>query len=75
MIEPPIDKLIKKAPCRYALVLGITKRAKDLQDMEAETLENANVKAVSYAAKEIYEDKIKIVVNKFFRFLGFCIIL
>ncbi len=64
MIEPPIDKLIKKAPCRYALVLGITKRAKDLQDMEAETLENANVKAVSYAAKEIYEDKIKIVVNK-----------
>lgn len=64
MIEPPIDKLIKKAPCRYALVLGITKRAKDLQDMEAETLENANVKAVSYAAKEIYEDKIKIIVNK-----------
>ena len=64
MIEPPIDKLIKKAPCRYALVLGITKRATDLQDMEADKLEEANEKAVSYASQEIYDDKIKIIVNK-----------
>ncbi|MBO7156852.1 MAG: DNA-directed RNA polymerase subunit omega [Clostridia bacterium] len=64
MIEPPIDKLIKKAPCRYALVLGITKRAKDLQDMETSELEQSGMKAVSYAATEIYEDKIKIIVNK-----------
>ncbi len=64
MIDPPIDKLIKKAPCRYALVLGITKRAKDLQDMETNELEDANMKAVSYAAHEIYDDKIKIIVNK-----------
>ena len=64
MIEPPIDKLIKKAPCRYALVLGITTRAKDLQDMESTELEESGMKAVSYAANEIYEDKIKIIVNK-----------
>ena len=64
MIDPPIDKLIKKAPCRYALVVGLTKRAKDLRDMESKELEESGLKAVSYAAKEIYDGKIKIIVNK-----------
>ena len=32
--------------------------------MESNELEESNMKAVSYAAKEIYEDKIKIIVNK-----------
>lgn len=64
MIDPPIDKLIQKAPCRYALVIGITKRAKELTDMENSELEKSGLKAVSYAAKEIYDDDIKIVVNK-----------
>lgn len=62
MIDPPIDKLIKKAPCRYALVVGIAKRTKELQTIEPELLENSGLKAVSYAAKEIWEDKIKIVL-------------
>ena len=64
MIDPPIDKLIKKAPCRYALVVGITKRAKDLLDMESKELEESGLKAVSCAAKEIYDGKIKVIVNK-----------
>ena len=64
MIDPPIDKLIKKAPCRYALVVGITKRSKDLLDMGSEELEKSGLKAVSYAAKEIYDGKIKIIVNQ-----------
>ena len=64
MTDPPIDKLIKKAPCRYALVVGITKRAKDLLDMESKELEESGPKAVSYAAKEIYDGKIKVIVNK-----------
>ncbi len=63
MIDPPIDKLIQKAPCRYALVIGVTKRAKELEDVDSEALEKSGLKAVSYAAKEIYEDKIKIVVD------------
>ena len=63
MIDPPIDKLIKKAPCRYALVVGITKRAKDLLDMDSEELKNSGLKAVSYAAKEIYDGKLKIIVG------------
>ena len=36
MINPPIDKLIKKAPCRYALVVGVAKRAKELETKENE---------------------------------------
>ena len=33
MIEPPIDKLIKKAPCRYALVAGLAKRAREYSSL------------------------------------------
>ncbi|MDR0697563.1 MAG: DNA-directed RNA polymerase subunit omega [Christensenellaceae bacterium] len=62
MMDPPIDKLIKKAPCRYALVAAITRRTKELLSMEAEDLENSGLNAISYAAKEIYDDKIRIVL-------------
>ncbi|MDR3186611.1 MAG: DNA-directed RNA polymerase subunit omega [Christensenellaceae bacterium] len=60
MIDPPIDKLIKKAPCRYALVVAITKRTKELLSIDAHELEESSMKAVSYAAKEIYEGKVRI---------------
>jgi len=63
MIDPPIDKLIKKAPCRYALVCGLAKRAKELNSIKAEELEEAHVKAISYAAQEIYDGKIVIKVD------------
>jgi len=63
MIEPPIDKLIQKAPCRYALVVALTKRTKELLSMDSDELAASGMKAVSYAAKEFYEDKIKIVNN------------
>lgn len=62
MIDPPIDKLIKKAPCRYALVCGLTKRAKELVALETGELEKANMKAISYAEREIYEGKVIIKV-------------
>lgn len=65
MIDPPIDKLIKKAPCRYALVVGIAKRTKELLTVEKEKsiLELSGLKAVSLAAKEIYEGKIRIITD------------
>ncbi len=63
MIEPPIDKLIKKAPCRYALVCGLAKRAKELNSTKLQELEDAHVKAISYAAEEIYGGKIEIKVD------------
>lgn len=64
MIEPPIDKLIQKTICRYALVTGISKRAKELQAQEPELLAASGLKAISYAAKEIYEGKIKITLDE-----------
>lgn len=60
MIEPPIDKLIKKASCRYALVCGLAKRAKELNSTKTQDLEDAHMKAISYAAHEIYDGKIVI---------------
>lgn len=60
MIDPPIDKLIQKTFCRYALVSGIAKRAKELTSQESDKLEESGLKAISYAAKEIYDGKITI---------------
>ena len=56
MINPPIDKLIKKAPCRYALVVGVAKRAKELetQEVEKEYLESTGKKSIQEAPDEVY---------------------
>ncbi len=62
MIDPPIDKLIKKASCRYELVMGVTARAKQLVAQEAEFLENTKQKPISVAAKEVYDDKV--IINR-----------
>lgn len=58
MVYPPIDKLIKKAPCRYALVVGLAKRAKELNAMKKDELEEMKKKPISVAAEEIYSGKI-----------------
>jgi len=60
MIEPPIDKLIQKAECRYALVAGIIKRTKELLSQPTAEFEASGLKAVSFAAKEIYDGKVRI---------------
>ena len=62
MIEPPIDKLIKKTECRYALVCGVSKRAKELEIKYPELLAESGKKSISYAADEVYADEIKIIV-------------
>ncbi len=58
MIDPPIDKLIQKTWCRYALVTGIAKRAKELSNQNPEQLEESGLKPISLAAKEIYDGEI-----------------
>ena len=58
MIDPPIDKLIKKAECRYALVCGIAKRARQLDAQHPELYEETGMKSISLAAKEVYEGKV-----------------
>ena len=62
MIDPPIDQIIKKASCRYELVLGVTARAKQLVAQEADYLENTKQKPITVAAKEVFEDKV--IINR-----------
>lgn len=63
MIDPPIDKLITRTPCRYALVAGLAKRARELSATNAKELEESNLKSISYAAQEIYDGKIIVKVE------------
>lgn len=58
MNQPPIDDLVEKAKCKYALVCLITKRARMLYDKRANLLEDSGVKAISYAAAEVYHNKV-----------------
>jgi DNA-directed RNA polymerase omega subunit len=60
MINPPIDKLVDKAQCKYALVCLVTKRAKFLLNKKPFLLEDSGDSAVTYAAKEFYDDRIRI---------------
>ncbi len=64
MIDPPIDKLIKKAECRYALTCAVAKRARELVTQDSSYLADSGMKPISLACKEIYEGKIKIVNDK-----------
>ncbi|NLL56740.1 MAG: DNA-directed RNA polymerase subunit omega [Clostridiales bacterium] len=58
MVNPPIDKLIKKAPCRYALVVALAKRAKEITAMAKNDEGQPKKKPISQAAEEIYNNKI-----------------
>jgi len=60
LIDPPIDKLNKKVECRYMLVCGIAKRARQLLQQNPDMENIDNDKAISVAAKEVYEGKIVI---------------
>ena len=62
MTEPPIDKLIQKAECRYALTCVVAKRARQIIGQEQEYLLDSGMKPVSLAAKEIYEGKVIIQI-------------
>ena len=62
MIDPPIDKLIEKAECGYALVCAVSKRATEIAaSQEGMNTFNIDPKPVSQAAMEIYEGKLRIV--------------
>lgn len=59
MIEPPIDKMVEKTGCKYALVSLVTKRARYLLDKKAEMLEATGERAISVAAREVYSGKVE----------------
>ncbi len=59
MIDPPIDKLVDKVGCKYALVCLLTKRTRYLLDKKADMLNAENMRAVSYAAHEVYDGAVE----------------
>ncbi len=61
MIDPPIDKLIKRAECRYALTCAVAKRTRELVTSESDYVAKSGEKPISLACKEIYDGKIKII--------------
>lgn len=54
MIDPPIDKLVDKVGCKYALVVVTSKRARTLLEKRAEDLDKGGLNPVTEAAKELY---------------------
>ena len=58
MIEPPIDKMIEKVGCKYALVCLVTKRARQLLDKDREGLNNSGERAIAIAAREVYGGRV-----------------
>ena len=61
MIEPPIDELVQKAHGRYALVLSVSKRARQLIDGSMPLVEAVHKKPITVAIDELYHDKLDIV--------------
>lgn len=59
MIDPPIDKLVNKVGCKYALVTLVTERAKYLLDKRNDAMENSAERAIAYAAHEVYDGKVE----------------
>ena len=58
--KPPIDELTQIAGNRYVLCCAVTKRAKQLNQMQANDEISTNVKTISFAAEELYDGKIKL---------------
>ncbi|MBP5593680.1 MAG: DNA-directed RNA polymerase subunit omega [Clostridia bacterium] len=61
LLEPPIDKLVDKIGCKFALACLVSKRAREIQQrLGEEGMKDYDKNPVSEAAVEVYEDKIKI---------------
>ncbi|MCM1042946.1 MAG: DNA-directed RNA polymerase subunit omega [Corallococcus sp.] len=50
--KPPIDELTELAGNKYALCCAISKRAKELNEMQNKDELSTDVKTISYAAEE-----------------------
>ncbi len=60
LIDPPIDKLIEKVGCKYALVCLVSQRARFLEDKRADYLAQTGENSITMASKEIYSGKVKL---------------
>lgn len=62
IIDPPNDKLLEKVGgCKYTLAIACAKRAKFDIDKKTQDFSSTDSTAISYAAREILEGKVKVV--------------
>ena len=61
--QPELDEILEKVDCRYSLVVGIAKRARQLVNGDAPLSDDPDKNPVSEAIKEINEEKIEVVRN------------
>lgn len=61
--QPELDSILEKVDCRYSLVVGIAKRARELVDGDTPLADEPDSNPVSEAIKEINEEKIKVIRN------------
>ena len=59
--KPSIDQLTAIAENKYVLCIAISKRAKELNVLQANDELSTDIKTISYAAEELAEGKTKIV--------------
>ncbi|BBB90491.1 MAG TPA: DNA-directed RNA polymerase subunit omega [Methylomusa anaerophila] len=58
MINPSLEILLKKADCKYALVIFAAKRAREIIDGKIALIESESNKPVTIALEEIAQGKI-----------------
>ena len=61
LVDPPIDKLEKMADCKYMLVCGVAKRAREIAIENLQEKNLSTEKPVTVALGEIIDGKFKIV--------------
>ena len=56
--EPPIDKLVEKVGCKFALTCLVAKRARQIIEQPTPEYANSKEKPLTLAAKEVYDEKL-----------------
>ena len=64
LFEPPIDELVKRAGCRYAVTTIVGARAKVLENKISSLLNGSANLAIDYAAKELLKGEVVGVQSK-----------
>lgn len=64
LFEPPIDLLVKKEGCRYAVAVIVGARAKDLANKIPTILNGSDNLAIDYAANEVARGEVIGVQSK-----------
>jgi DNA-directed RNA polymerase subunit omega len=62
MLKPSIESLLEKSETRYALVIAVAKRARELSEID--TIQTSSMKTVSLAVKEIDSGDVTIQLKK-----------